>query len=243
MDRATGSTSRRRHMQLSAARARATIAALVLASQLTNGLTPVFAAPPAAATNVQRGQEYYEQSRFDEAISLLKDLVDRGALAGDDLQRARELLARSYVKKGYPVQGKEMFKAILRTNPSWRPDPIRVPPDETAVFDQALKEFTAEGPGTTPAPAAADTTKAVVPPPVAPAVPTAAKASPTPASTVVPGAATETKEKKKSSKTLWYVIGGAVLVGGIAAAAGGGGGGGGGGAAPQSSLPGFPASP
>ena len=229
-------------MQLSAVRARATIAAVVLAAQLTTLLNPVLAFAQGSSTNVQKGQEYYEQSRFDEAISLLKDLVDRGALAGDDLQRARELLARSYVKKGYPVQGKEMFKAILRSNPSWRPDPIRVPPDETAVFDQALKEFTAEGGAAAPVPggAPADTTKGATPPPVAP-VPSAAKPSPTPASTVVPGAA-ETQEKKKSSKTLWYVIGGAVLVGGIAAAAGGGGGGGSS-PAPQAALPSFPAHP
>jgi len=226
-------------MQLSAARARATIAAVVLASHLVNCLTPVLAFAQGSSTNVQKGQEYYEQSRFDEAISLLKDLVDRGALAGDDLQRARELLARSYVKKGYPVQGKEMFKAILRTNPSWRPDPIRVPPDETAVFDQALKEFTAEGSAAPPVPggAPADTSKAV--PPVTPA-PSAAKPAPTPASTVVPGAA-ETKEKKKSSKTLWYVLGGAVLIGGIAAAAGGGGGGSS--PPPPQTLSAFPPSP
>jgi hypothetical protein len=231
-------------MQLSAARARATIAAVVLAAQLTTLLNPVLAFAQGSSTNVQKGQEYYEQSRFDEAISLLKDLVDRGALAGDDLLRARELLARSYVKKGYPVQGKEMFKAILRTNPSWRPDPIRVPPDETAVFDQALKEFTTEGGAAAPVPggAPADTTKGATPPPVAP-VPAAAKPSPTPASTVVPGAATETKEKKKSSKTLWYVLGGAVLIGGIAAAAGGGGGGGGSTPPPPTALAPMPGPP
>jgi len=231
-------------MQLSAARVRVTISAVILATQLANCLAPAlaFAQSSSGSSNVQRGQEYYEQSRFDEAISLLKDLVDRGALTGEDLQRARELLARSYVKKGYPVQGKEMFKAILRSNPSWRPDPIRVPPDETAVFDQALKEFQAEGSGT---PAPADTSKAATPPTPAPptTAPAPPKATPTPASTVVPGAATETKEKKKSSKTLWYVLGGAVLIGGIAAAAGGGGGGGGSTPAPASPLPTFPTPP
>ena len=50
------------------------------------------------------------------------------------------------MKKGYPAQAKDMFKAILRTNPDYRPDPIRVPPDETAVFEQALKEYKERGP-------------------------------------------------------------------------------------------------
>ena len=138
-----------------ARRRSSTIAIVLLAAHLINAIAPAasFAQGP---SDVAKGQEYYEQSRFDEAIGLRKDLVDRGALQGDDLQHARELLARSYVKKGYPVQGKEMFKAILRSNPQWRPDPIRVPPDETAVFEQALKEFTTEGAGAPPpGPAAA----------------------------------------------------------------------------------------
>ena len=140
-------------MQHSARRPSSTIAIVVLIAQLATAAAPALSFAQGGTSNVQRGQEYYEQSRFDEAIGLLKDLVDRGALQGDDLQHARELLARSYVKKGYPVQGKEMFKGILRTNPQWRPDPIRVPPDETAVFEQAMREFTAESAGgTAPAP-------------------------------------------------------------------------------------------
>ena len=223
-------------------RGRSAIAGALLAAQLVSGVLPaISAAQSGGAPNVAKGQEYYEQSRFDEAIGLLKDLVDRGALQGDDLLHARELLARSYVKKGYPVQGKEMFKAILRTNPQWRPDPIRVPPDETAVFEQALKEATAEGasgtppatPGGTPPPATTPpaTTEAVAPPP-------APKPAPTPASALVP----ESGEGKKSNKKLWYIVGGAVLLGGIAAAAAGGGGGGGGSSAPAP-LAGFPGPP
>ncbi len=129
------------------ARWRVVATAVTLSVQFTIMLTPVVSYAQTSGTQrppVQRGQEYYEQSRFDEAITLLRDLVDRDQLSGETLQKARELLARSYVKKGYPVQAKEMFKAILRVTPDWRPDPIKVPPDETAVFDQALKEFQTE---------------------------------------------------------------------------------------------------
>jgi hypothetical protein len=223
-----------------AASIRAAIVALVLASQLVNGLAPAIASAQGSPTsNVQRGQEYYEQSRFDEAISLLKDLVDRGALAGEDLQHARELLARSYVKKGYPVQGKEMFKSILRVNPTWRPDPIRVPPDETAVFEQALKEFTAETVGAAPpTPAGAETpaTAPATPPTAAPAPP---KPEPTPATEIVPSAGAP--QKKKSNKMVWYIAGGAVVLGGIVAAAAGGGGKKS--SAPPVPLAGFPGPP
>jgi hypothetical protein len=235
-------------MQQPAARLRTAIVTLVLTTQLATCLAPALAAAQGAGTsNVQKGQEYYEQSRFDEAISLLKDLVDRGALAGDDLQRARELLARSYVKKGYPVQGKEMFKAILRTTPTWRPDPIRVPPDETAVFEQALKEYTAEsaaggtppagGTETAPVPGATTTPAPTTPttPPPAP------KTAPTAESVGVPSAASA-EGGKKSSKKMWYIIGGAALIGGIVAVAAGGGGGGGG-STPDPALAGFPGAP
>jgi len=239
-------------MQQPARRLRTAIASVVLTAFLANLTLPAASMAQGGSTsNVQRGQEYYEQSRFDEAIGLLKDLVDRGALQGDDLQHARELLARSYVKKGYPVQGKEMFKAILRSNPAWRPDPIRVPPDETAVFEQAMKEYTAESGATPPAPgdSASGAPPAVgtpatpsAPPPAAP--PAVSRPTPTPASSIVPSAA-KPESGKKSNKMVWYIVGGVVALGGIAAAAagGGGGGGGGGGTSPATPLSGFPPPP
>lgn len=183
---------------------------------------------------VERGQEYYEQSRFDDAISLLRDLVDQGAIVGEELQRAREILARSYVKKGYPAQAKEMFKGILRGNPAYRPDPIRVPPDETAVFDQALREYEAE----LASPARRDTVTA--PPTRTQPPPTTTRTTPPPTSPAM----TPVKEEggKKGLASQWWVwVLGAAVVGGVAAAAGGGGGGGGGGTA--SPLPGPPPPP
>lgn len=230
------------------ARWRTVVTAVTLFSQLAVTLTPAISFAQGEKPSVQRGQEYYEQSRFDEAISLLKDLVDRGLLSGEDLQKARELLARSYVKKGYPVQAKEMFKAILHTTPDWRPDPIRVPPDETAVFDQSLKEYQAEqamtpsGQTPTPTPGTPSpvpTTPTPTAPPPAVAKPAPSKPAPSKPVAIIP-----TESGKKSSKTLWYVIGGVVVVGAIAAAAGGGGGGGGGGGTPVvPALAGFPPPP
>jgi hypothetical protein len=212
-------------MQQPAARLRAAIALLVLTAQLASCVVPALAAAQGSSTsNVQKGQEYYEQSRFDEAISLLKDLVDRGVLAGEDLQHARELLARSYVKKGYPVQGKEMFKGILRTTPTWRPDPIRVPPDETAVFEQALKEYTQEAAGgggpATPTPGSGTPTPETTPPAPPASQP---KPQPTPASELVPSAAKPEKSGGGSNKKVWYIAGGGVLLAGVAALALGGG--------------------
>jgi len=182
-------------------------AAIALCAQLAGLLAPAVALAESASGQLKQGQEYYEQSRFDEVITLLKDLVDHGSLSGIDLLKARELLARSYVKKGYPALGKDTFKDILRSEPSWRPDPIRVPPDETAVFEQALTEFQAES-------------KA---PPVKPSAPPKVEAA---APALNPEGAPPAKKKGLASKWWVWAIG-AGVVGGVAAAAAGGGGGGG----------------
>ena len=208
----------------------AAVAALMLWIQLGSLGVPTAVAQTSKTTPVVRGQEYYEQSRFDEAISLLRDLVDRGALSGDDLLKAREILARSYVKKGYPAQAKDMFKAILKSNPEYRPDPIRVPPDETAVFEQALKEYKAERSVTTPA--HVDTVRATPPTPTPPS--SGAKST----EMVVPQE--KSSGKKPLYKQWWVWLAGAAVVGGVAAAASGGGGGGG---STPASLSGFPGPP
>jgi tetratricopeptide (TPR) repeat protein len=188
---------------------------------------------PAAAQQgpVQRGQEYYDQSRFDEAIALLRDLVDKGALSGAELLRSREILARAYVKKGYPVQAREMFRAILDQSPAYRPDPIRVPPDEMAVFEQARKEYLeSQGkPQATPT----ERSEPAVPPGTPPATPISPGATPTPMTV---------KEGGGKKKAWWMWAAGAAVAVGVAAAVGGGGGGGGG-TTPPAALPGFPKPP
>lgn len=204
------------------ARWRAAVAVMFLAAQVSAIATPVASQAQSTTTTtskpktttttkqppVDEGQSYYEQSRFDDAITLLKQLVDQGVLQGAELQRAQELLARSYVKKGYPVQGKEMFKTMLRADSTYRPDPIRVPPDETAVFDEALKEFQSEK----------STAPPVVPPPA-----TTKTTAPSPEKIGV-ASSTDSGKKKGLTSQWWFWAGGALLVGGIAAAAMGSGG-------------------
>ena len=213
------------------------LAAMLVGCQLLTLTVPALGPRPAAAqtatTPLRKGQEYYDQSRFDEAILLLKDLVDRGLLSGDDLVKAREVIARSYVKKGYPVQGREMFKAILRDRPDWRPDPIRVPPDEMGIFDAALNEYQAEVQRGVAQPKP-DTLAA------APAAPISA-----PVAARVLGQPKELSGKKKSLASQWWVwVLGAGVVGGAAAALGGGGGDGGNPPpAARDDLPGFPGHP
>ena len=112
-----------------------------------NGTVPPAPARSTPTAATVRSAQFYDQSRFDEAITLLRDLVDRQALDDRSRARALEILARCYVKKGYPVLAKDMFKELLEINPGYRPDPIQVPPDEAALFDRARKEFLTEPEG------------------------------------------------------------------------------------------------
>src|SRR5262245_61093396 len=95
---------------------------------------PAWTAAPAIAQGstdvVAEANRLYDQSRFEDAIKLINDAIKGGQLKADELERAREVLARSYVKAGRRVDGKDTFKAILRADPGYQPDPVRTPPDE-----------------------------------------------------------------------------------------------------------------
>lgn len=93
---------------------------------------------------VAQGNDLYNQGKFKEAADLLKGAINKGEVKPADLGAARELLARSMVKADMRGEARETFKAILRKDAAYRPDPNKVPPDEVAVFDEALRDYQAE---------------------------------------------------------------------------------------------------
>jgi tetratricopeptide (TPR) repeat protein len=97
-----------------------------------------------AADPLTQATQLYDQSRFDDAVNLLKQALMQGAVTGGDAVKAKELLARAYVKAGNRVEAREVFKGILRQDPEYRADALRMPPDEIEVFNLALKDFQAE---------------------------------------------------------------------------------------------------
>lgn len=99
----------------------------------------------AAPTDVlQKARTHYVESRFQEAADLLAETLREGRIAGDDLNAARALRARCLAKLGRRIESRELFKGVLRSDPSFRLDPLQVPPDEMEVFDRALRDFQAE---------------------------------------------------------------------------------------------------
>jgi hypothetical protein len=98
----------------------------------------------AAGDPLTQATQLYDQSRFDDAVNLLKQALTQGAVTGGDAVKAKELLARAYVKAGNRVEAREVFRSILRQDPEYRADALRMPPDEIEVFNLALKDFQAE---------------------------------------------------------------------------------------------------
>lgn len=116
---------------------------LSLPPPLARAQTPA-PAQETQASPLARARQMYASARFTEGADLLADAIRTGQVTGDDLNAALELRARCLVKAGRPLEAKEAFKAVLRSNSQYRPDPVQVPPDEINVFTTALKEFQAE---------------------------------------------------------------------------------------------------
>jgi hypothetical protein len=108
----------------------------------TPAAAPAAPAPP-PVDPVVRGTELYDQGQFAEGASLVRSALDHGSVPAAEVGAARELLARLLIKAGNRGGGRDAFVALLRANGAYRPDPGRVPPDERAVFDEALGAFRA----------------------------------------------------------------------------------------------------
>jgi hypothetical protein len=174
------------------------------------------------ADQVRQGCDLYTQARFQEAITILEKVLLRGQLTDQERFDARLCLARAYTKEGDERGAMEVFKSILRIDPTWEPDPYEIPPDEIAVFEKARAEIQSEQPPVTPPPA--EVTEPVTEQPTAPQ---------------------PTVEKEKGGKPwwLWPAVGVAAVGGVIVALVAGGGDSGGGDGNVVQELPPFPDPP
>ncbi|MEO5989872.1 MAG: tetratricopeptide repeat protein [Candidatus Eisenbacteria bacterium] len=105
-------------------------------------LTPQVARAEAPALSA--AQAFYDAGKFTDAVTALKTALSQGQVTGRDIVRAKELLGRSQAKAGDTAGGHATFLGLLRQDPLYRLDKLRTPPDEVAVFDQALRTFEAE---------------------------------------------------------------------------------------------------
>lgn len=119
------------------------LAAVLAALLLTTGFAPALRVTSAWAASpvVDQAQKLYDAAKFNDAAAQLRDALNNGKVVGTDAVAARALLGRCLVKAGNRLEGKQAFAAVLRLDPSYRPDAVMVPPDEMDVFNLALKEY------------------------------------------------------------------------------------------------------
>jgi hypothetical protein len=118
------------------ARAAVLLALLALAALAPRALAQ-------APDPVAHATDLYGQGRFVDAVDFLQVAIDSGHVVPEQSVAVRELLARSLVKVGRPADARLAFLRMLREDRHYRPDPNKIPPDEGAIFDQALREFRA----------------------------------------------------------------------------------------------------
>jgi hypothetical protein len=98
----------------------------------------------AQTDDVAAAQSLYDQGRFADAANALREGLSSGRIIGAQSVSARELLARCQVKMGDVAAARRTFLTLMRQDPLYRPDALRVPPDEMDVYNAARREFDAE---------------------------------------------------------------------------------------------------
>lgn len=91
-----------------------------------------------------QAQSLYDQGRFADALKQVQAGLDGGKFTGGEKVRAKELIARCQVKTGAGAAGRATFLSLLRQDPLYRPDALRVPPDEMNEFNAARATFEEE---------------------------------------------------------------------------------------------------
>ena len=93
--------------------------------------------------DLTRAEECYSQGRFDEAILLLKDFLEKPEIAISEEEAALRLLGLTYLAKEYRDDALEAAKRLIRLVPEYKPDPEDIPPYKEIV-EQARLEIEAE---------------------------------------------------------------------------------------------------
>jgi len=121
---------------------------LVLACTGAHPLGGVAAFGPSAAAaqtdDLAAAQTLYDQGSYEQAMQAIRDGLASGRITGGQVATARELTARCQVKVGDTAGARRTFLLLMRSDPLYRPDPLRVPPDEMEVYNAARRDFDKE---------------------------------------------------------------------------------------------------
>ncbi len=108
---------------------------------------PTYLSPGSAqaqASDLAAAQRLYDSGQFTEAAAALQEAIASGRVIGGDVIAAKELLARCQTKAGDEAGSRRTFLSLLRQDPLYRPDALRVPADEMFAYEAAKRLFDAE---------------------------------------------------------------------------------------------------
>ncbi|NKB68640.1 MAG: hypothetical protein GKR89_16375 [Candidatus Latescibacteria bacterium] len=116
-----------------------TCAALLLCSLPSRG----------QASGIEPALDLFRAGEWERTVEVLESLIDRGTLAGPDLIQARKYLGICYILFDRDDRAKAAFKQIVRNDPSFYTDDLRMEdgelPDEAVrIFSQGVLEVRRE---------------------------------------------------------------------------------------------------
>lgn len=143
-----------------------------------------------------QAEEHYNRGRFNEAINLITECLDKPEISSVEKKQAYRLLGLAYLAKDYLEEARNTVRKLLEMVPNYESDPVQDPPQFTKLIDEVKQEELEK-----------------------PEEPVAKKVEQKIDKSVTPKSAKVVDAESKGGSKKWYFIGGGVLVaGGITAA-------------------------
>ena len=94
---------------------------------------------PAQESTLDQALELFRAGEWEQSTTALESLIERGALTGPDLIQARKYLGICYMVFDKDDEAKAAFKQIVRDDPSFYTDDLRL--EDGELLDEAVRIF------------------------------------------------------------------------------------------------------
>lgn len=89
---------------------------------------------------IKEAEELYTIGRFDEAIKILTEVLERKDISDDLKLRAYRLLGLSYIAKDFLEDARTAIRKLLDMVPHYMPDPVQDPPPFTRMVEEVKQK-------------------------------------------------------------------------------------------------------
>ena len=89
-------------------------------------------------------QNRYLDGRFDDAVTLLRECLDRETLSAEEAVRVYRLICLASLNKGDQEQARQAIRDLLRRAPDYQADPVQDPPSYARLVDGVRQEVAAQ---------------------------------------------------------------------------------------------------